>query len=637
MDLHEVFTFSLDENEFKPSQQFADDLNASASPFIIMLVGNGRAGKSTRANQLVRHELQCDSPFEALSGSEPVTMKFQYCGPFKFGQLSQIHGIQLQVDSDPDIFLIDCEGLHALGTTTAVLKQATFALSQMVSMTVLVMKDLVNHDNIDDVRSLFDLSHAFSRNLPGFEIGTTIMMREVGIRYPGGKELTSEEKNQIRQESDCKQRGRILEVLNRARVRFSDHDLLVLAQPMFDEPDLYWKSMNDFLFFAASVAGRRKSISGKSLLALLDEATPSIMMITDFSNPSIPFEQIMQNVTNRYLKEACDIAIANVETDVRDRMRQLNSGCLREGIDICFIGDVVVRCIRAFEIKAEELFPNTLVYSPDNTKRYRESIKENIESMINTLFVKQCISVLIPDLQAEIVKEISDVIDAKLKSVPIANIGAFPFTEFSSHYEESAAEQFKIASDKVHRGILASPDFPNLVGDLRKQVSSHVTAIGLNYKREYAQYVLAEIARENELREAKYQADLRKMEEKEAAKRKQLQKERDEAERHRQEEEARSRLQMEENKAMMEQQVAQAREHTETMRAMHERESQEQRAIFDRLMEDRRQADERAAVERAQEKKFQKEKQEEFERIFIQILTQPPSVIYEDDDHCKVF
>jgi hypothetical protein len=626
MDVHEVFAFSSDEKDFVPTRKFADDLTASASPFVIMLVGNGRAGKSTRANQLVQHQLNCDSPFEALSGSEPVTMKFQYCGPFKFGQLSQIHGIPLQVGSDPDIFLIDCEGLHALGKSTAVLKQATFALSQLVSMTVLVMKDLVNHDNVESVRSLFDLSHAFSRHLPGFEIGTTIMMREVGIRYPRGKTLTLDQKDQLRQQSDVKQRGMILDVLNRARVAFSEDDLLVLAQPTFDDPDLYWKSINDFLFFAVHVAEKRKPISGKSLLALFGEAKPSIMAITDFSNPSIPFEQIMQNITNRYLKEAQDIAIAAVEPDVRDHMALLNSGSLRAGIDIYFVADAVVRCIRAFEIKAEELFPNALGYSPENTEKYRQSIKENVESISNTLFVKQCISVLIPDLRAEIVKGIVDAIDVELRSVPIENIGVFPFTDLSSRYEESAIGQFEIASGTVHRGILTSPEFKHLIAELRKQVSNHVKDVEVHRKQEHAQYIAEAIARENQRREAQYQADLQKMEEEEAAKRKQLQKERDEAERLRQEGEARSRVQMEQNRALMEQQLAQGREHAQAMQAMQEKASQEQQAVVNKIMEESRQSEERAAAQHAQEMRMQAERDKRLVEQIEQLRNRPPMV-----------
>jgi hypothetical protein len=41
----EVLTFSSDEKEFRVSDAFINDLKTSSFPFIIMLVGNARAGK----------------------------------------------------------------------------------------------------------------------------------------------------------------------------------------------------------------------------------------------------------------------------------------------------------------------------------------------------------------------------------------------------------------------------------------------------------------------------------------------------------------------------------------------------------------------------------------------------------------
>jgi hypothetical protein len=370
-----------------------------------MLVGNGRVGKSTRSNQLLLHEIRPNDPFQAENGAQPVTMKFQYAGPFKFGQLAQLHNVDLKVESDPDIFLIDCEGLHSLGKTTPVLKQATFALSQMVSMTILVMKEQVNHDNIDSVRSLFVLSHAFSRDLPGFAVGTTIMMREVGVRYPRGKKLTLNEKNTLRQKADIDERTKILGTLNRHNVAFSEDNFLVLAQPEFDEPDLYWKSIEDLILFMGSIAGKRGTISGESLLDLFNEAQPSIMQITDFAKPSIPFDIIIQNITSRYLKEASSTAIEDGKTEIQAGISQLKSAKLRTGLDVQFVGNLIVRCLRVFEEKAEQLFPHLLEYSPEQSENHRILIKNTIEQFSNQLFVQQCITVLVPELAIEIFEE----------------------------------------------------------------------------------------------------------------------------------------------------------------------------------------------------------------------------------------
>jgi hypothetical protein len=117
------------------------------------------------------------------------------------------------------------------------------------------------------------------------------MMRDVGVRYPQGQKLNLDEKNALRQECDIRERTKILKTLNAHQVRFSETDLLVLAQPDFEEPDLYWKSIEDLLDFAVAVAAKRRPVSGKTLLELLEEAKSSIMKIVDFSNPSIPFEK----------------------------------------------------------------------------------------------------------------------------------------------------------------------------------------------------------------------------------------------------------------------------------------------------------------------------------------------------------
>jgi hypothetical protein len=53
LELHDVFSFSDDETNFWPTPEFAAALKAAHCPLLVMLVGNGRTGKSTRAGQLL--------------------------------------------------------------------------------------------------------------------------------------------------------------------------------------------------------------------------------------------------------------------------------------------------------------------------------------------------------------------------------------------------------------------------------------------------------------------------------------------------------------------------------------------------------------------------------------------------------
>jgi hypothetical protein len=592
-----------------------------------MFVGNGRAGKSTRLNQLLRHKLRCESPFQTFSGPDPVTMAFQYVGPIKFRELAEIHDIELQVASGPDLFLIDCEGLHALGDTTAMLKQATFALSQMASMTVLVMKEQVNQENIESVRSLFVLSHAFSRQLPGFSIGTTIMMRDVGIRYPPGQQLTLNQKNCLRQKTDGEQRAKILKILNDNRVTFSETEFLVLAQPEFEEEYLYWKSIEDFLRFTANVAENRSRVSGQSLLDLFEEAKPSIMQVTDFSNPSIPFDRIMQNITDRYLNEASSTAIEDREQDVKKWLTERNRESLRRGLGVDFVECMIVKCIHAFEEKSEQLFPHLLEYSPDQVQEHRTLIKNSIETMINELFVEQCIDVLLPVIECEIVHTIQQKIATEMNAIPVANLGNFPFATLSFRHEQEAESRFQQSVLKIHRDIPKSTGFPKLVGEMRRNISEYVKDIETANRDQYAKYVEDKIEREKAAREAKFKEDRAKMETEEAKKRWKLREERDVAERQRKENESRYEMERQKNQALLEEQSAQKKQHTAQMRKIKEQWENQQEILIQRMMDERRQSNARLEAQRIEDQRVSDEKQAQLQIQIDQLKAQPPVTI----------
>jgi hypothetical protein len=96
----------------------------------------------------------------------PISTAFQFCRPIRFADFSRLHNIKLTGEKDPDVFLIDCEGLHSLSDATPSLKKATFALAQMSSLTVLVVRGMSNYNNIDSAKSLFVLGRAFTPDVP---------------------------------------------------------------------------------------------------------------------------------------------------------------------------------------------------------------------------------------------------------------------------------------------------------------------------------------------------------------------------------------------------------------------------------------------------------------------------------------
>jgi hypothetical protein len=518
--IKQVFDFSAPgEDDFWPSPDFANDLSHSESPFIILLVGNLRGGKSTRANQLLLHELRPTEPFKAAKGPRSVTTKFQYVGPLKFPDLAAIHGVGLPATTNPDVFIVDCEGLHSLAETTPSLKQATFALAQMVSLTVLVMKDGVNHANIDQIRSLFVLSHAFSRDIPGFTIGTVIMMRAVGVEAPEGEHPSLEEMNEIRRRVDDEQRQIILGYLNRASINFSQDDFLVLSQPDVDEVDLYWKSMNDFLIFAASIASARARIPGQVLLNLFNQVKPSILAVRDFEDPSIPFQQILATIACQYLGDATDFALGILGDAIWGHMATLNGDDLRMGPSPGFVVEMVRTCEERFEAKAEQLLPHLLEYSLEDTKAFRNRIMTAVQEAYHDVFMARYVHEVLPELQGAILDEIDAMIKAEVSEVSLPDLGAYQFTPLAERYAEEAVSRLRITTMEVNLQLELQPEYPQTIAEVRSLVFEYVRLLEQDCRQAHTNYMREEAERTRIAREAQFQEELQTVQREEARRR----------------------------------------------------------------------------------------------------------------------
>jgi hypothetical protein len=492
-----------------------------------------------------------------------------------------------------------------------VLKQATFALSEMASLTVLVMKDQVNFDNIDSVRSLFVLSHAFSCKLPGFAIGTTIMMREIGVRILGGQKLSSDEENQLRQEEDVKQSEKILAVLNEGCETFSKETLLVLAQPrLLDQQDLYWKSMEDFLRFTAAIASRRSAISGQSLIDLFNMTKPAIMQIADFSRPNIPFDKVLGNLVNQYFTTATDVVIQNVENEIGQYVTQLNNETLRMGLDVRFMTDMIGKARRAFEIEAEKLLPHILEYLPDQTTQIQQELDKMVRMSIDRSFVGRCVAVLLPDLEREIGEGINREIDAEMNGLPVENVLSFSFTNLSTQYENIAQSRFCETVRQLHATISSSPQFQIFISRLRSTVVYYVRNVESRRKQEHSEHVEQLAQQERQRQEAEHQANLARIARETAEEKRRLEEEQaerlrqEEAERVRHEEElARQRAQLEDAQKEHDEQISrtqleQEREKQEREAAVERQKAEAERVRQQQEEEQRRQREHAAELER---------------------------------------
>jgi hypothetical protein len=333
-------------------------------------------------------------------------------------------------------------------------------------------------------------------------------MREAGIGCRRGQRLSLDEKNGLRHASDARQLNRVIEILNSHSIEFSPENLLVLGQPKLTEEDLYWKSIEDLLFFTRSVARRRDHFSGDFLLGLFNEAKPWIMRIIDFTNPSIPFQEIIQNVTNEHLTAVQNDAIRETEREVADRLLEMTPGDLRKGLNMAFVGEMIGKCRDVFEDRAMAFFLHSLKYLASERSNYLSTIQHTITASCIQLFVSQCILRVIPLVELEIEGTTRDEIDQEMNQLALESVGAFCFTSLSSRHEISAESRLRDASIGIHSHIPNSPEFPNFIVSIREKISNYVKGLESKRKEEYNQHVKAEQEREKRELQAKYEVDL---------------------------------------------------------------------------------------------------------------------------------
>jgi hypothetical protein len=216
-------------------------------------------------------------------------------------------------------------------------------------------------------------------------------------------------------------------------------------------------------------------------------------------------------------------------------------------------------------------------------------------------------------------------------SLQIAEIGAFPFTDLAFRYEEEAVFKLREATVKVHLWIPTAPLFPALVDDVRQMVSSHVKNIELTEKRKYKEYIAGEIEKQERAREQQYQEYIKTMEVREAEAWRKHQEEKDIEERRRQEYEIRHRHQFEQQKALMEQRLSQAKKHNRTLAAMQEKTQLEQNRILQKMMQWKQEYEVRVERERQEQMKISAERDQQIQELILQLANRPPQVIEEGE------
>jgi hypothetical protein len=163
-----------------------------------------------------------------------------------------------------------------------------------------------------------------------------------------------------------------------------------------------------------------------------------------------------------------------------------------------------------FKNLSQESFPHVLDYSPTDTEKYRTEIKDSVRQCCDRFFVDRCLTVIVPDIEKEIVEQIKAEIASEMGQLTVAKVEGFSFTNLSGRYETSANSRFCDRLNRIHTGISSSAQFSQLVVSLRTTISTHVKAVESTKMGEYQAFVKAEAQKKAEEEKRRLQEEQRR-------------------------------------------------------------------------------------------------------------------------------
>jgi hypothetical protein len=482
--------FKFEKDDFCFSEKFASSLEESENPLVITFIGNSRDGKSTRLNQIITKQLKTDKPFDVDPGPDPVAKSFQAVGPISIQDLSEIHRIDLHCSSRPDIFLVDCEGLHSLSETSSGVKKATFALAQISNIVVLVTKAQLSFENFNSVWSLFALSRAFNGEDQGFPRGTVILQRDVGVRkIPSLKDQES-----ARQTADRDWCEKCRALLSQKNLHFVGDELKVLCQPTFDQPELYWNSICDVIRYMCTIADRRDKTSARNLTDIFNSTKPHIMKVQDFEKPDIPFEKIFKDVADQYLNEASNYAMEFSEKLVSEPISRLSEEELKLWPDISLIDEAKIAIVKLFKDKMTQMHSRILEYYPGGGEICERSLKESVDVTAREQVDIVCWGILCQKSKA-IFGEVELAVRAEIESISDSEVNSFSFSGLTASSQKKAEELLLREASYLSPRLSDRGEFRGYLSELKGDVEKLIALVEEEKKGKYDEFRKAENAK----------------------------------------------------------------------------------------------------------------------------------------------
>jgi hypothetical protein len=313
------------------------------------------------------------------------------------------------------------------------------------------------------------------------------MMRDVGVDIDPDADLS--EKDNVRRAADIENRTNIRNVLNDKRIPFTEQSSLVLAQPERDlDPDLYWKSIEDFLIFIKKIADARSMIPGRVLCDLFDEAKPHIMQINDFNNPKVQFDAILMNYVTRQLKAAQAFATKDVHAVVKSEIGQWPTAKLRQRVPPDFLQRQIRETQGKFTSKANELYPHVLDLYSAKARQVEDEIDLTVKQSCNTAFIDACAQKLVPECKTSVLRDVEAAIGREMAELATEDVGAYSFAHTTGRFQQRAKSQLTSQLTSVDQVIIERPEFSSAVDELSADVLGSLNRWEQRKKKDLEQY-----------------------------------------------------------------------------------------------------------------------------------------------------
>jgi hypothetical protein len=493
-------------NPITLAPEFSRALQQSQFPLVVLFMGYSRAGKSTRLNQIVTkgNSLNLRGPFVARGGSDAVTVGFQACGPIPFDQLNDFHGLGLTIDRNrnPDVFLVDCEGMDHLDGSSPGFGKSMFALAQISAVNVIVFPALMSLKDIPPLTKLFQMSRIVQAADRQLETGFVVIEREIDPVSRTGDPLPdgTNEFEEGRHKQDMKRHKTVCQFLKQGNVRFKEENVLVLDQPTFENRVSYWNSLHDLMRGWYRIASKTLALPGKVLVEMFQMTIMTVQKLPNCDNLDIGFGELLTRLVREQFINAKRLTTGEFPELIDGPIQHLTVDELKQFKKWEFTADAQERVISLFQAKANEVHPFVCESFRTVFEEFCDELRSEVASSVNGVHLGHCTGTLLVDKVTRLLAKCENQIKSEVDHLQqdIGRVETYPFAKWGGELADWTEEKLRKCMGKYDAPITHLPQFREGIESLRKRVTGRVSEVEFQMRKSWKDILAVKVERERE-------------------------------------------------------------------------------------------------------------------------------------------